>query len=143
MGLEYNKRLKEQYGKVAVVGYDVFAVGSGLGLGTVTNAVLPDANGIPVYKLSRPAKLDGVTISLATALAAGSGALSVRALVDGTVVGSGVVAAGADYSDVMFETKSLANVNMAADSVLTLDVSKTTGDRVTVSARALIRLLEG
>lgn len=143
MGLEYKKRIKEQYGRKAVVGYDVANLGGSLVAASVSDQILADANSVSHYVVNRPAKLDGLTLQVTPQLVAASGALTVRALIDGTPVGTGTIPAGQAYGDVMFETESSRDVSLASGNVLTLDASKdATPSGVNISVRALLRLLE-
>jgi hypothetical protein len=145
MGLEYKRRIKEQYGKQAVVAYETLEVGAALGAGAAGPTALADRQGLLSYTTKRPAKLDGVTIQLDSALAAGSGTVRVRALVNGVAVGSGTVPAGLSRGDVMFETEKGvdAEVRLVAEDTLVLDVTKgATAAAHLMTARAALRLFE-
>lgn len=145
MGLEYKKRIKELQGKKAVVAYETLAFGATLAPGAAVAALLADAQGLTAYTTKRPAKLDGITMQLDAALAAGSGDVSVRALVNGLEVGSGLIPAGLSRGDVMFKTKDGidAEIRMTPEDVLTLDITKGATAAVNqMSVRAALRLFE-
>lgn len=143
MGREYRARVKEKYGKQAVVAYETLEVGGSLGAGAAAAAALGDRQSITTYTTKRPAKLDAITIQLDAATAAGSGQIWVRALVNGLEVGSGIVPAGLSRGDVTFETEKGEEVRLSIDDTLVLDVTKgATAAAHSITARAALRLYE-
>lgn len=143
MGREYRRRQKEIYGKGAVVGNDVIEVGGDIAPAASVATALSDANNVASFVMKRPAKLDMIAINLQSALTVGSGNVSVRALVNGAEVGSGVVLPGLARADVTFESEKDEEIELSANDILTLDVTKGATDVVRgLTARALLRLLE-
>jgi hypothetical protein len=143
MGIENKRRLKEQYGRDAVVAYEQIQLGATIAPAASGPTALADAQGVASYTTRRPAKLDGITLQVSTPLTAGSGTVRVRALVNGLAVGSGTINAGNAFGDVMFESKALSEVRLAAGDVLVLDVTKgATNVARGLTARAALRLYE-
>jgi hypothetical protein len=143
MGKEYKKRLKEQYGRAAVVAYETVELGATILPPASGPTALADRQSIATYRVARPAKLDGVTIQLDAALAAGSGDVSVRVLKNGVAVGSGTVLAGLAHADVMFETELDDEVRLVVDDMIVVDMTKGATAAVhSLTARAALRLFE-
>jgi len=143
MGREYTKRVKEQYGRQAVVMNEVVHMGGNLAPASASGTLLSDAFSVAEYRVARPAKLDGITVNVSPQLVAGSGSVAVRALVNGTPVATATVAAGEKHGDTMQETERDLEVRLVASDELTLDVVKgATPSGVDISARVGLRLFE-
>lgn len=143
MGIEWKRRTKEMNGNAAVVAYSTISLGGTLAPAASGPTALADAQGVASFTTRRPAKLDGLLLDVDTALTAGSGVVSVRALVDGVAKGSGTINAGNAFGDRMFESENLDEVRLAAGETLTLDVTKGATNVVrALSVRASLRLFE-
>ena len=143
MGREYKTRIKEQYGKKAVVAYETLELGGTIAPAAAGPATLTDRQAIGSYTTKRNAKLDAITVQLSSALVTGSGTVRVRALVNGVAVGSGTVPAGLSRGDVTFETEKDAAVRLTPEDVLVVDVTKGATPIVqTLTARVALRLFE-
>lgn len=143
MGKEYRTRLKESYGKDAVVAYSTVLMGAtALASGALTAASLADAMTNTTYETDRPTKLDGITVNIDGALGVGE-TLSVNALVDAVRVGVASLVEGDTSADVMFTTELEEEVRLIAGQVITLTADKSvTASAIALSARVSLRLLE-
>ena len=143
MSLESKKRLKEQYGRKAVVPYETLVYRDvALGVGGAVGLPLTDAGGIVDYIVKQNTKLDGVSCDLDAVLGGGE-TLTVDVLVDSVTVGTIDLVAGERSGIVTFETSKRADVNLAAGEVLELKVDKsgTAGDP-RITARINLRVIE-
>ncbi len=143
MGKEYKKRIKEQYGRPSVLAYETLEVGGTIAPAATGPVSLSDRQSISTYTATRPLKLEGLTMQVSSALTAGSGDVSVRAVVNGVAVGSGTIDAGDSSADVIFATEADAEINLVLGDTLLLDVSKNPTNVVrTLTVRAGLRLFE-
>jgi hypothetical protein len=143
MSLEYKKRLKEQYGRKAVVAYETLTfANTALGTGVLSDATVADAGGITDYRAKQTTKLDGVSCDLTAVLASGE-SLTLNILVAAVSVGTITLVAGERSGVVTFETKNAADVNLSAGQVLQLTVDKSaTAGNPGITARANLRVIE-
>ncbi len=143
MSLESKKRLKEQYGRKAVVAYETLVYRDvALGVGGAVGLPLTDAGGIVDCIVKQNTKLDAVSCDLDAVLGGGE-TLSVDVLVDSVTVGTIDLVAGERSGIVTFETSKRADVNLVAGEVLELKVDKsgTSGDP-RITARINLRVIE-
>lgn len=143
MGREYQTRIKEQYGRPAIVGYETLAVGAALAPAASGPSNLTDANGVATYTLERDGKLDVLNLQLGSAAAAASGDVSVRVMLNGVAQGSGTISAGNTSAELTFQTEKDNELALSSGDALLLDVTKgATGIVRNLTARAAIRLFE-
>lgn len=141
MGIEHKKRLKEQYGKKAVVGLDCVNMGIADASGTLSSTSLVDPFGVSHYKLYRPGKLDAVTVMTNPALPSAN-TLTVNIIVNEVERGEVVFAVGQSGVDKTFQSELFHDVVLASGDVVKLTATASLNTNVDISARASIRLYE-
>lgn len=144
MGIEHKRRLKEQYGKSAVVAYETVELGGALAPAASGPTTLTDRQGVGTYTARRKTKVDGIVMQLDAALAAGSGDIRVRALKNSIAASSsGTVNPGNAFGDVMYASEELNELILEPGDTLVVDYTKgATAAVVNMTARVALRLFE-
>ncbi len=138
MGREYRRRIKNQYGRPALIGQDVVELTGSVGQAPGPAAALTDSLGAASYVAPADARLLGVVVQATGVI--GIGRVGVEVLLDGSLVASGNLGGGTNSSYIQLPIETDEDVAIASGQALTANVSVEQGLDAGQAVRASLSL---
>ncbi len=121
MGREYRRRIKNQYGRPALIGQDVVVLSGPIGQAPTGAVALTDSLGAASYVAPTDARLLGVVVQATGVIALGR--VGVEVLLDGALVASGNLGGGTNSTYLKLAIETDEDVPIASGQALTANVA--------------------